>query len=106
MIEIKNLQKIIDQRTVVDISDLTVQAGEVVALIGPVGSGKSELVEMLTGQARPSAGSVRVAGADPIAERDQFSRRVGVLFAEDGLYQQRSPLGNLQFHARLHGLPK
>jgi len=106
MIEIKNLQKIIDQRTVVDISDLTVQAGEVVTLIGPVGSGKSELVEMLTGQARPSAGSVRVAGADPIAERDQFSRRVGVLFAEDGLYQQRSPLGNLQFHARLHGLPK
>ena len=69
MIEIKNLQKIIDQRTAVDISDLTVQAGEVVTLIGPVGSGKSELVEMLTGKARPSAGSIWVAGL-----RDLISR--------------------------------
>jgi len=106
MIEIKNLQKLIDQRTAVDIPDLTVQPGEVVSLIGPVGSGKSELVEMLTGQARPSAGSIRVAGLDPVSERDRYSRRVGVLFAEDGLYQQRSPLGNLQFQARLYGLPK
>jgi len=106
MIEIKNLQKIIDQRTVVDISDLTVQAGEVVTLVGPVGSGKSELVEMLTGQTRPSAGSIQVGGHNPITDRDRYSRSVGVLFEEDGLYQQRSPLGNLQFHARLHGLPK
>ena len=101
MIEIHNLQKIIDQRTAVDISDLTVHPGEVVSLIGPVGSGKSELVEMLSGQARPSAGSIRVAGLDPVSDRDRYSRLVGVLFAEDGLYQQRSPLGNLQFHARL-----
>jgi ABC-2 type transport system ATP-binding protein len=106
MIEIHNLQKIIDQRTAVDISDLTVHPGEVVSLIGPVGSGKSELVEMLTGQARPSAGSIRVVGLDPVSDRDRYSRLVGVLFAEDGLYQQRSPLGNLQFHARLYGLPK
>ena len=106
MIEIKNLQKLVDQRTAVDISDLTVQSGEVVSLIGPVGSGKSELVELLTGQARPSAGSIRVAGLDPVSEREQYSRHVGVLFAEDGLYQHRSPLANLQFQARLYGLPK
>lgn len=106
MIEIYNLQKIIDQRTVIDISDLTVRAGEVVALIGPVGSGKSELVEMLTGRARPSAGLITVSGLDPVVDHDLCSRKVGVLFAEDGLYQQRSPLGNLQFHARLYGLPK
>jgi len=106
MIEIKNLQKIIDQRTVVDISELTVQAGEVVTLIGPVGSGKSELVEMLTGKTRPSAGSIRVGGLNPVTDRDRYSRSVGVLFEEDGLYQQRSPLANLQFHARLYGLPK
>ncbi|NIS80206.1 MAG: ATP-binding cassette domain-containing protein [Anaerolineales bacterium] len=106
MIELKNLQKITDQRTAVDISELVVRAGEVVALIGPVGSGVSELIELLTGRARPSAGTVRVSGLDPIADRDPYSRQVGVLFAEDGLYQQRSPLSNLQFHARLYGLPK
>ena len=106
MIEIENLQKITNQRTAVDISALGVSAGEIVALIGPVGSGKSELLEMLIGQALPSAGSIRVAGLDPVTDRNQFSRRVGVLFAEDSLYQQRSPLGNLQFHAKLYGLPR
>lgn len=106
MIEIKNLQKITNQRTAVDISALKVSSGEVVALIGPVGSGQSELVELLTGQARPSAGTVRVSGLDPVADRDQYLRRVGVLFAEDGLYQQRSPLGNLHFHAKLYGLTR
>lgn len=106
MIEIENLQKITDQRTAVDIPALKISSGEVVALIGPVGSGQLELVELLIGQARPSAGAVRVSGLDPVADRDRFFRSVGVLFAEDGLYQQRSPLGNLHFHARLHGLPR
>jgi len=106
MIEITKLQKITNQRTAVDISDLKVSTGEVVALIGPVGSGKSELVALLTGQAQPSAGTVRVSGLDPIADRNQYIRSIGVLFADDGHYQQRSPLGNLQFHAKLHGLPR
>ena len=106
MIELKNLQKTTGQRTAVDISVLKVLAGQVVGLVGPVGSGKVELLAMLTGKSRPSTGTLRVAGLDPIADREEYSRRVGFLFAEDGLYQQRSPIANLQFHGKLHGLPK
>jgi len=106
MIELKNLQKLVGQSLAIDLEALTVESGEIAALVGPEGSGKDVLLDLLTGRVRPSAGSVRVAGVDPAAEREQVSRRVGVMFREDGLYEQRSPLANLAFHCRLYGLPK
>ena len=106
MIELKTLQKLVGQSLAIDLEALTVETGEIAALVGPEDSGKDVLLELLIGRARPSAGSVRVVGIDPAAERERFSRRVGVMFREDGLYEQRSPLANLAFHCRLYGLPK
>lgn len=105
MIEISQLQKIVDQRTVIDIDALIVEAGEIAALVGPVDSGKDILLELLIGHSRPTAGRVRLAGIEPGADRDEFSRRVGVLFAEDSLYARQSALGNLKFYCRLRRIP-
>lgn len=106
MIELEKLQKVIEQNLVVDIEALTVKAGEIVALVGPAGRGQATLLELLLGRSRPTVGTVRIAGSDPFVDREQFSRQVGVLFAEDGLYKHRSPLANLAFYCQLHGLPK
>ena len=106
MIELEGLQKVIDQNLVIDIETLTVKAGEIAALVGPVGSGKGTLLELLTGRSRPTVGALRLAGVDPFLDRDQFSHRVGVLFAEDSLYKRQSPKANLLFHCQLYGLPK
>jgi ABC-2 type transport system ATP-binding protein len=106
MIEVNQLQKVIDQNTVIDIDQLRVDPGEVVALVGPAGSGKGDLLDILIGNARPTAGTVRLGGSDPKSDRDAFSRQAGVLFYDDSLYALRSPLANLLFHCRLHGLPK
>lgn len=105
MITLQSLQKVIEQRTVLDVDALHVAAGEIAAIVGPSGSGNTALLALLTGQSRPTSGSVRVAGCDPAGERLLFSQQVGVLFAEDTLYATRSPRGNLAFHARLRGLP-
>jgi ABC-2 type transport system ATP-binding protein len=105
MIEIQGLQKVIDQNTVIDIPNLIVPAGEIAAVVGPVGSGKTQLFDLLVGRMRPTLGSVRVAGSDPL-ERDAFSRLVGVLFSEDGLYSRQTARQNLAFHARLNNLEK
>ena len=106
MIELKSLQKVIDQKTVIDIEALSVRAGEIAALVGPVDSGKDTLFELLTGQSRPTAGEVRLAGVDPFVEKERFSRQVGVLFSEDALYKRQSAHGNLRFYCRLRRLPK
>lgn len=106
MIELKDLQKVLDQKTVIDIPSLVVKAGEVAALLGPVDSGLDILFRLLIGELQPTMGSVRVVGVDPSRERDAFSRQIGVLFAEDNLYKRMSALENLQFHCRLRRLPK
>ena len=106
MIELENLQKVIDQKTVIDIEALRVKAGEIAALVGPVGSGKDTLFELLTGRSRPTVGEVRLDGIDPYAEKGRFSRQVGVLFPEDNLYKRQSARGNLWFYCRLRRLPK
>jgi len=106
MIELASLQKVIDQNTVIDIEALKVAAGEIAALVGPIDSGRETLLELLTGQSRPTAGEVLIAGFDPFTQKDQFSRKVGVLFSENNLYMRMSPQGNLRFYGRLRRLPK
>lgn len=105
MIEIHNLQKLVDQRTVLDIPALRVDPGEFIALVGPAASGKEILLDLLLGREQPSAGTLRVAEVDPRSEPNSFSRHVGVMFFHDSLYAQLSPLQNLRFFCRLLGLP-
>lgn len=104
MIEIKDLQVLTGQQLILDVAALRVGAREIAAIVGPPGSGVEALFDVLRGRTRPSAGSVRLAGCDP-ADKAAFSRRVGILFVEDGLYVRRSPRGNLTLHCQLHGLP-
>ena len=106
MIVLTNLQKVVDQTTVIDIPALEVKAGEVAALVGGVDSGKDILFQLLSGRIHPATGSVCLAGVDPYHERKAFSRQVGVLFPDDNLYKRLSVLGNLQFYCRLYRLPK
>jgi len=106
MIELDRLQKVVDQKTVLDIDALNVQPGEIVGVVGPVDSGTDTLFQLLTGRSRPTVGHVRLAGLDPFADRDRFSRQVGVLFPEDNLYGRQSARENLVFHCRLRRLPR
>lgn len=105
MIEINELQKVIDHNTAIDIDELTVEPGEIAALVGLVGSGKDILLSLLTGRSQPTRGTVLLAGIDPYAQREAFSRKAGVLFADDNLYMRQSALGNLRFFSRLNRLP-
>ena len=63
MIEIRNLQKVIEQNTALDLPEIIVPAGEIAAVVGPAGSGKARLLDLLLGKTRPTVGVVRVAEA-------------------------------------------
>ncbi|MGW7519760.1 ABC transporter ATP-binding protein [Streptomyces sp. NPDC054796] len=62
----------------------SVREGEIFALLGTNGAGKTSTVELLEGLARPSAGTVRVLGFDPLADRAVVRPRTGVMLQEGG----------------------
>ena len=76
MIEIKELQKVIDGQVAVDIPEITVHPGQIVAIVGPVGTKLSVIFELLIGGEQPLAGQIRISGLEPFHDRGQFSRQV------------------------------
>jgi ABC-type sulfate/molybdate transport systems ATPase subunit len=86
-------------------AELTVAAGETLALVGPSGAGKTTVLRVVAGLLRPQSGSVSVddvvlldtdRGIDVAPER----RRVGYLFQEYALFPHLDVLGNVRFGAR------
>ncbi|WP_405898935.1 ABC transporter ATP-binding protein [Streptomyces sp. NBC_00727] len=67
-----------------------VARGELFALLGTNGAGKTSTVEILEGLARPDGGTVRVLGHDPYAERARVRPRIGVMLQEGGFPSELS----------------
>ena len=71
-----------DRLTAVDRMTFRVEPGEAVGYIGANGAGKSTTIKMLTGILRPTSGAVRTCGFDPMRQRTDVARRVGVVFGQ------------------------
>src|SRR5690606_1635325 len=86
--------------------DFTIRRGELVALIGGSGSGKSVLLRETIGLLRPNAGTVRLLGTDvwaaPPAELDAVRRRFGMMFQEGALFSSLSVAENVATPLREH----
>src|SRR3954453_24097198 len=95
-------------RRVLDGADLTVEAGEVVAVLGRSGSGKSTLLHLLGGLDRPEAGRIEVAGerVDGLSEQRLSAlrrRRVGFVFQFFHLLPELSGEANVLLAGRVRG---
>jgi NitT/TauT family transport system ATP-binding protein len=90
VISLKSIRKIYGDAIVVDDLSFTVEAGEVVALLGQTGAGKSTVLNMIMGQTPPTSGEVRVHGCDPWAEFESLRGRVAVSFQTDRLLPWRT----------------
>ena len=64
--------------------NFSVQRGEIFALLGTNGAGKTSTVELLEGLDQPSGGTVQVLGHDPYSERKQVRPRIGMMLQEGG----------------------
>ncbi|MBV8385309.1 MAG: ABC transporter ATP-binding protein [Acidimicrobiia bacterium] len=85
-VEVRELVVRYGSLVAVDGLSFTAEAGELVALLGPNGAGKTSTVETLEGYRRPSSGSVRVLGLDPVAQRSALTPRIGVMLQAGGVY--------------------
>ena len=102
----EQLTKWYGPRLAVDRVSLEVEAGEVMGLLGPNGSGKTTILRILTGYLRPSAGTARIAGLDVVDEAFQARARVGYVPEDSPLYGWMGVREFLGFMGRLKGLPR
>jgi heme exporter protein A len=91
--------------TALDGIDLTVTAGEPVALFGINGAGKTTLLRIVSGGLRPDAGRILIDGADLRRSPASTRGRIGLLSHHTLLYDDLSARENLEFFGQLHGLP-
>jgi ABC-2 type transport system ATP-binding protein len=90
--------------TAVDHISFEVRRGEIFGLLGPNGAGKTTTFRMLCGLLTPSAGQLRVAGADVRNAPASARARLGYVAQKFSLYGPLSVLENLEFFASAYGL--
>jgi len=105
-IDVRGLTKRFGARTAVDGIGLQVRPGEIHGFLGPNGSGKTTFIRMLCGLLRPDAGEGTALGRDVIRESEAIKREVGYMTQKFSFWEDLSIEENLDFVARMYGVPK
>lgn len=106
IIEAQNLTKNFGDFQAVKGIDFFMERGEVFGFLGPNGAGKTTTINMLTGLAKPSGGTLTIAGMDGIKDIKKVQGRIGIVPDESNLYDDLSGFDNLVFCASLYGMRK
>ena len=104
LISIRNLYKRFGRKAVLRGVDLTVEQGEVVALLGPNGSGKTTLINTICGLSKPDRGDIELGGVSLNRAGHEIRRYIGLVTHSPLLYDNLSAEENLLFFAKMYDL--
>ncbi len=106
LVEIQDVTFGYNERPILKGINLTARRGQVIAIMGSSGCGKTTLLRLIGGQIRPNSGSVHVAGQNvgelDTAELYELRRRMGMLFQFGALFTDMSVFDNIAFQMREH----
>lgn len=105
-LEIRGLKKSFGLKPVLRGIDLSIEAGERVALLGANGAGKTTLLRILAGLTRQTAGEITIAGLDLNQQTREVRRMVGFVAHQPYLYDDLTALENLLFFARMYAVER
>lgn len=105
LLKIDGVSKLFDGVRAVDKVSLTIQKGEIFALLGGSGSGKSTLLRMLAGFERPSEGRIYLDGID-ITDLPPYERPINMMFQSYALFPHMTVEQNIAFGLKQDKLPK
>ncbi len=106
MIEVRDLHKAFGEVKAVDGVSFSARDGQITGLLGPNGAGKTTTLRMLYTLMQPDSGQVLVDGIDAAVDPVAVRRRLGVLPDAHGLYKRLTARENIDYFARLHGMPE
>jgi len=104
-IDVEGLTKSFAGKVVVRNLSLQVRRGEIYGFLGPNGSGKTTTLRMICGLLTPDGGRGTCLGYDILTERDKIKKHVGYMTQRFSLYDDLSIRENLEFIARVYGVP-
>ena len=106
LIEVKNLSFKRGERVIYDNVSLTIRRGQITAIMGPSGTGKTTLLRLIGGQLVPDAGEVLLDGKNigQMSRQELFAARarMGMLFQSGALFTDMSVYENVAFPIRAH----
>jgi NitT/TauT family transport system ATP-binding protein len=89
----------------VDDLNLDVRPGQMLALLGKTGCGKSTIFNMIAGLTEPTSGTVRVGGRDPFVDFDSFRGGMAIVFQNDRLLPWRTAIRNVELGLEMLDAP-
>jgi len=104
VIDVKNLNKSFDGKSVVRNVSLRVKRGEIFGFLGPNGSGKTTTIRMLCGLLTPDSGEGQCLGFDVIRDSEHIKSRVGYMTQKFSYYEDLTVYENLKFVANIYQL--
>ena len=85
--------------------NMQIKTGQLTALVGPDGAGKTTFLRLIAGLYKPTAGSLEILGMDVAKETQSVQDRISYMPQKFGLYEDLSIQENLDLYADLHGVP-
>jgi ABC-2 type transport system ATP-binding protein len=106
MIHVEQLVKTFGDVRAVDGVTFDVARGEIFAFLGPNGAGKTTTIQMLTTLLRPTSGSMKLDGLDPVTNQLEARRTFGIVFQDPSLDAELTAYENMEIHGVLYHVPR
>lgn len=105
-IKTERLRKVYQDLVAVDDLDLSIEEGELFALLGVNGAGKTTTLKLLTGLAKPTSGDAKLCGYSILTDRDRIKEIVDISMQETSIARKLTVAENIDFYAELCGKTK
>lgn len=107
ILEVKNLKKSYNKRTVLDIDSLAIEEGSIYGLIGKNGAGKSTLMKLILGLVKKDSGIIKIFGYELNSKNQKdFNKNLGALIENPSFYDHLTGYENLEIICQLKGIKK
>ena len=103
-VEVTDLCKIYGGQSVIDNLSLTIPAGGIFGLLGPNGAGKTTLIKIMAGLVRPTAGQLKILGADASTRKPNMKCRVGLAPQDNNMERELTVEETLTVYGRMFGV--